>query len=189
MTNRERISAHNAELREAIGIAESLPDAEGGSCSGNHIIEVDTLPTEGIVPTNLYKMGDTYYKYSDTFKDVIVVQSGVAQSLVEVYEQLGVTVEFYYAKTIPTEDVKISGDNGPFYLYYVESEDDILAYGDWEGTGTNEWKSLTTGMEIAYGGAITSVNDATQEGAMYALVEQGWKPLGAAEYTGEVVIE
>jgi hypothetical protein len=30
MTNAERINAHNAELREAIGIAEALPDASGG---------------------------------------------------------------------------------------------------------------------------------------------------------------
>lgn len=31
MTNTERIQAHNAELREAIGIAESLPEADGES--------------------------------------------------------------------------------------------------------------------------------------------------------------
>lgn len=41
MTNKERIQAHNAELRDIIDIAESLPDAGGGGgipCEGDYII-------------------------------------------------------------------------------------------------------------------------------------------------------
>ena len=177
--------------KESVTVAVEAGSGNGGSseCSLDHIHEVAILPMANISGSDLYKMGDTYYKYSDKFNDILLVYNGAAESLVELYGALGVTVELYYAKTIPTEDVKISSDSGPFYLYYVASEDDILAYGDLGGTGTNEWLSMVTSMGAPYGGAITSVNDATQENTMYALVEQGWKPLGAAEYTGEVVIE
>ena len=174
-------------------VIEGFNGGAGGSsnCDGC-IIEVDTLPTEGIIPTNLYKMGDTYYKYSDAFKDIIIVQSGVTQSLVEAYTQMGVTLELYYVKTRPTDNIVISGETADGILlacYYVEDENDSLVYGDLEVTGTNMWVSIATMMGMANGGAITAISQATTEGAMYALVEQGWKPLGAAEYKGEVVIE
>jgi hypothetical protein len=38
MTNAERIQANNAELREAIGLAESLPDAESDTMVGTWIL-------------------------------------------------------------------------------------------------------------------------------------------------------
>lgn len=177
MTNKERINAHNAELREAIGMAESLPDAEGGSCSGNHIIEVDTLPTENINENALYKMGESYYKYGDAFKDIIVAIDGVAESFVGLLMLLGAVVELYYVKTRPTENIVVTSettDGVLLALYYVEDENDILAYGDWDGTGTNVWLSLVTSMEAINGGAITNASQATQEDALYALVNQGW---------------
>ena len=177
MTNRERISAHNAELREAIGIAESLPDASGGSCSGNHIIEVDELPTENIDETALYKVGDSYYKYGDAFKDIIVVVDGVVYSVVEAYTKIGATFKLYYVKTRPTDDIVISGDTADGVLlacYYVENENDSLVYGDFAETGTNEWMSIAILTETINGGAITDISQATGNNTTYALVNQGW---------------
>lgn len=169
---------HNAD-DSPFGFTEDLVIKANGSanCDGC-IIEVDTLPTEGDEKA-LYKMGDTYYKYSDAFKDILIVQNGVAQSLVEAYTQMGATLELYYVKTRPTENVKVNSTQTEMYLYYVEDENDILAClsGEIAGSDTNEWMSLTTSMDATNGGAITDISQATTEGAMYALVEQGWERL------------
>lgn len=178
MTNKERINAHNAELREAIGMAESLPDASGGgSCSGNHIIEVDTLPTENIDENALYKMGESYYKYGNKLKDILVVYDNTTMSLVEQYAAFGVTFELYYVKTRPTENIVISVMETDYALlacYYVEDENDILAYGDMDGTGTNGWASIITLTDAINVGAITDISQATTNDTMYALVDTGW---------------
>ena len=159
----------------------------GGECSGTHVIEVYELPTEGIVPTNLYKMGDTYYKYSDAFKDILVVYNSTTMSIVEEYAALGMTFELYYVKTRPTEDIVVSNQSAMMLAcYYVEDENDILAYGDLNGTGAYGWMSMITSMEAINGGAITSASQASQEGAMYALVEAGWKKYSSKNLIVEV---
>lgn len=82
MTNAERIQANNAELREAIGLAESLPDAESDTMVGvwifNEVLELydfnfyvnfvlpnvaDSLPFY-----NIYAVGDDLY-YVDEHED------------------------------------------------------------------------------------------------------------------------
>ena len=48
--------------------AKEIEEISGG---GGGIIEVDALPTENIDEAVLYKMGDSYYKYSEEFKDML----------------------------------------------------------------------------------------------------------------------
>lgn len=157
-------------------VIEGFNGGGSSNCDGC-IIEVDTLPTEGIDETALYKMGDTYYKYSDAFKDIIIVQSGVAQSLVGAYTQFGLALELYYVKTRPTENIKVTSAETEMYLYYVEDEDDVLLYvsGELTGSDTTDWMSITTLMGMTNGGAITNISQATGNDTMYALVDNGWK--------------
>jgi hypothetical protein len=60
-------------------------------------------------------------------------------------------------------------------MYYVADEDDILAYGDLEESGTNAWTSLTEGEGMPYGGAITDQSQVTAELTLYALIKNGWE--------------
>ena len=71
-----------------------------------------------------------------------------------------------------------------FSFYYDVSRNDIYIYND------NVWGSYSALSEgVVNGGAIIDKSEATTEGCYYALLDIGWKPLGAAEYDGEVVIE
>lgn len=70
MTNAERIQANNAELREAIGLAESLPDAESETMVGIWVFnEVLDLPEFdyyfNFVPTNIADSIQYYNIYSE----------------------------------------------------------------------------------------------------------------------------
>lgn len=155
-----------------------------GECDGNHIIEVDTLPTENINENDLYKCGGAYYQYEKEFKDALVVGGGTALSFVDALTNQGITVELYYVNTKPTENIRVLSEAdmlAPFY--YVVDENDIFYYED------GQWFSMSSEMGFTNGGAITDASEATEEGYGYALVSNGWKILGAPYYTGEVVIE
>ena len=89
------------------------------------------------------------------------------------------SIELYYVKTRPTDNIEISFEDN-LHLYYVEDEDNILAYGDFEESGANAWMSLSD--EMPYGGAITDVSQITTTDYMiYALVDNGWKEYLAPE--------
>ena len=125
----------------------------GGECSGNHIIEVDELPTENIDETALYKVGDSYYKYGGEFKDVIQVENGTATSIVELYEQYGLTIELFRVKTKPTENIVITDfETGVAAIYYVEDDGDAFTY---DGSAWNA---------IGATGIISDASEATEDG-------------------------
>ena len=150
--------------------AKEIEEISGG---GGGIIKVDALPTENIDEAVLYKMGDSYYKYSEEFKDMLLAYGGDTASYVELMEAEGMSIELYYVKTRPTDNIEISFEDN-LHLYYVEDEDDVLGYGDFEGSGINTWMSLSD--EMPYGGAITDVSQITTTDYMlYALVDNGWK--------------
>ena len=160
----------------------------GGSseCSGDHVIPVTELPTENVDENALYKMGESYYKYAKALKDLLVGVGGSAISYAEALAQEGATLELFYVDNYEnvTDPRLIFGEDGTtMSLYYDASRDDIFCYME------EQWGSLGTLMDAPYGGAITDVSQATTDGCYYALVENGWKPLGSAEYKGEVVIE
>lgn len=157
---------------------ESIPaggSSEGGSaeCLGNHIIEVDELPTENIDEAASYWDGESYYKLAKELQDIIVVENGSPISLVDTYANFGFIFELYYTMTRPTENIVISGEI--MACYYVEDENDVLIYGDFSETGTNEWESIAVLMGVANGGAIADIGEATVEGNAYALVLDGLK--------------
>ena len=150
--------------------AKEIEEISGG---GGGIIEVDALPTENIDEAVLYKMGDSYYKYSQEFKDMLIAYGGDTASYVELMEAEGMPIELYYVKTRPTDNIEVSTQE-TLHIYYVEDLDDILAYGDFEESGTNTWMSISD--EMPYGGAITDISQITTTDYMlYALVDKGWK--------------
>lgn len=168
-----------------LGIVGTHEGGSGGTCTGNHIIEVDELPTENIDKTALYKCGDSYYQYKEEFKDIYIAIYGTTASLVDAYISQGFTVELYYVGTKPTTDIKEYSETTMLApVYYVEDEGDCFVY------TSGMWISISTQLSgVENGGAISDVSEATTQNTYYALIECGWKPLGAAEYTGEVVIE
>lgn len=159
----------------------------GGECSGKHIIEVDELPTENIDETAVYWDGDSYYKaVAGELKDIIYVSSGTVMSAVEVYTAFGITFELYYVKTRPTENISMVSDS-IFPCYYVEDEDDILMCGENSESGTYEWISFATAMELTNQGAIADISEATIDGGCYALVEGGLAKYVAVKGDLEIV--
>jgi hypothetical protein len=174
------------------GDIEVASEGGSGECSGEHVIEVETLPTTNIDENALYKVGDTYYRYAEAFRDMLIVQYGQVQSFVEAFAGMGVVLELYYVKTRPTENIVGSSDE-LWALYYVEDENDVLAYGDFDGSGTNVWVSFITSFEGENGGAITDISQATQNGAIYALVDNGWKeylaPSGSVTVTENTIVD
>lgn len=137
------------------------------------IIEVETLPTENIDGNALYKMGDSYYKFGEEFKDLLFGINGEGDSFKDVVEAQGTTVNLHFARTRPTENIKISIDD-ILHLYFVYDENDVLAYGDFDGKGTNEWKSIEDTNNPPFVGPITDKSQITEYG-FYALVDNGWK--------------
>ena len=123
----------------------------GGECSGNHIIEVDELPTENI---------DESATYQETKFNKIVANMG--GSIVAFDEGF----EFHSVSTKPTENIQVS-TNDVMHCYYVKDENDIFVYLDL-GNG-NEWVSLSLLFDgLTFIGVITNESEATTDG-YYAL--------------------
>ena len=148
--------------------ANAVSGSGGGSCSGNHIIEVDTLPTENIDENALYKVGETYYKYINGFKDAFSVYDGEAFSLVAETEQGGGTVELFYADNYEnvTNPHPYDQTTGIFPVYYDASRDDLFLY------AYNVWYSLSVVNGMQNGGAITDISQATEDGYYYAFISE-----------------
>lgn len=177
-----KTNKNDVTITDAIASLEAGYGQSGSSeCSGEHVVQVEKLPTENIDETALYKKGDIYYQWAKEFKDIIQVQSdGSLLSTKELCGAWGIaTCEFYYVKTRPTENIHaVDQTASPMTLpfYYVEDENDVLLYGDFSETGTNEWVSFaTTGEGGTWEGAITDESEATVVDGLYALVSDGWK--------------
>ena len=150
--------------------ANATGGSGGGSCSGNHIIEVEELPTEGIDENALYKCGESYYKYyASAFSDV-VMNTGAVDSLVEMLTSNEGTVELYQVTTKPTENIIASDLSSHYAFYYVEDESDIFLYNDDFGWIT---LSMMFDGQLTFKGAISNMSEATEMG-YYAVVGSGW---------------
>ncbi|MBQ7327162.1 MAG: hypothetical protein IJW93_06800 [Clostridia bacterium] len=195
-----KTSKNDGTITDAIASLEA-GYGQGGSfeCSGEHVIQVEKLPTENIDETALYKKGDIYYQWTKELKDIIQVQSnGSLLSMKELYEAWGIaTCEFYYVKTRPTENIHaVDQTASPMTLpfYYVEDEDDVLVYGDFNETGTNEWVAgVVEDDSQTWEGAITDESEATVVNGTYALVSDGWKeylaPRGSVTITENKTVD
>lgn len=142
-----------------------------GNCSGEHVIEVEELPSENIDANAIYKI-------SGSFSDVLVyVSADMSMSYVELAAAEGVACS---CNTIPTKTssgIKItnlaSDSTEPsIHFYYIKDENDVFMYGDIEGTGTNDWISFSAmmGGSFLFQGTITDVSEASVQG-YYAVGE------------------
>lgn len=101
----------------------------GGSteCSGNHIIEVDTLPTENIDENALYFIKG---------KSICVDAREDGQSLSAFCKEYGMSFGIFNVDKLPTENITETNDT-QFYLYYIPSENILYYYKD------GAWASAT----------------------------------------------
>lgn len=128
-----------------------------GECSGEHIIEVDTLPEVG--------EEGAIYKVKEPFSDIIVHVEGQTFSFIDYISEDGIEAGCYTIPTKTTDNILVTDLNsGPFYVYYIEDEDDIFVYCDMSGTGANEWVSGSTFIGIPYVGNISSIDQITVMG-------------------------
>lgn len=146
----------------------------GGECDKNHIIEVDELPTENIDENALYKVGDSYYKYANEFKDALMFLDGTVISFTEIIQSEGGTLEFFYVDNYENVTDIHPFDEATMTIpaYYDESRDDVFIYMD------GAWVSYSQLEGAINGGAITDTSEATEDGYYYALVDNGWKLYG-----------
>jgi hypothetical protein len=182
------VTAHDRSGEPIVGTMEG-----GGECSGNHIIEVDELPTENIDETALYKVGDSYYKYRNVpFSDLILGFYGSVLVFSELAAAQGYEYSFNTIPTKTTENIKVSDGQSNWHWYYVQDENDVLFYGDMEGTGTNAWLPCAAVGFGAFGGFVSDVSEVTGDG-YYALGYAGFVnyivPKGSVTITENSIVD
>ena len=148
--------------------------------------EIDA-PFQGIISDTSQAVEDGYYafgsdntyayfKYIDeSFVDV-AFNNGSSTSLVDDV----LLADLYQVSTKPTENINVSDfDNDIYYLYYIKDENDIFAYGDIDGNGTNAWVSISEMNDSGYSfqGAITDIDQATNTGYYAIVTEAGFHRL------------
>ena len=169
-----------------VAVAENVG---GGSCDKPHVIEVDELPTENIDESAVYLCGGKYYKYVEELTDVLYYEDGMDEALpiAVVFGFDASAFSYQYVQTKPTENIAVSVFDQEFHLYYVEDENDLFVYGDFEETGECTWLSFSNALGgVSFHGFVNDASEATENG-LYALGGQGWRAYvyasGAVEIT------
>ena len=130
-------------------------------CPNDHVIEVTNLPEIG--------EEGAIYKLSQGFSDILIYEGSWIQ-VVEYYNKYGLSASTHTIPTKTTENVKISSEENGLHFYFIEDENDIFAYGDLEGTGSNDWVSPSVVFNgLTYGGMVTDISQATNTSCYYAL--------------------
>lgn len=125
----------------------------GGSCSGNHVIEVTELPETGVE--------GAIYKLNQPFGDLIISNSSVGMviSLSEVAAQEGLTVSFNTITSKADEPNPKESDGSTIYhCYYIVEEDNVFVYGE------GEWHTISEMLGAPFNGTITDPSEATVDG-------------------------
>lgn len=161
------------EVAEAIG--------GGGECDKPHVIEVDTLPTENIDTNALYLCDGAYYK-GGTAELVDVMVNGV--SFGTNFGNAFSSYTYYYATTKPTQPMETVFSSG-CHIYYVEDENDLFWFIDFEGTGEASWYSLSFSSDATFDGVINDASEAITSN-FYAVVKNGWTKYLAPTDTLEI---
>lgn len=174
MTIKEKITNLIAKANSATGKSDAdltngvnsliAGYGQGGSCSGDHIIEVEELPEVGQKGV-LYRIEKKdFVPYTKDEEGKI----GSEQATLAFLLLLGGTSpvlfdEVYDYAKVPDIDNFIQGR-----VYYVESEDAIYEY----DTETSAWISKKNGGEGGFHGAITSLEQITADSpaGSYALI-------------------
>lgn len=124
----------------------------GGECSGEHIIEVDELPTENIDEGAVYKVSKT------NLVSVAAVSTAEEVAYPDILGMLGLMPNYYIAKTLPESGAEND-------VCYVE-DDDIYFYTE------GAFVSLSTMFDgMPFIGTITDLSEATQDGYYAVLGE------------------
>lgn len=151
----------------------------GGTCSGNHIIEVTELPTENIDESAVYECGGAYYKKVKEFTDAVMVSGGEAVKFTDMLQ--GAIYSFNTIPTQTTDGILVSDGQNAMHFYYIEDVNDVFVY-----FTDNGWTPLSVMDMGTYNGMISDISQATADG-YYALMESGnrWEKY----FTGTQVIE
>lgn len=154
-------------VREFEQVKVDVPSS-GGDCTRPHVIETDTLPTEGIDENAVYFCDDKYYKYGAEFNDLIVVFGSSPTSYKELIESFGGTINFYIIPAKTTDGIIPSTDTD-LHVYYIKDEDDVFTYQN------DAWSAMSDDGSMTYGGTIDDISEATEAGYYYILGGTGWK--------------
>lgn len=153
----------NVKEYEFVDVQVEGGGTSGGECTGTHIIEVDTLPTENIDKNAVYFCDGKYYVCGGEFTDLIVVD-GEAMSFKE--QMTGSSVDSSF-NTIPTKTVTglLPSDMlTSMHFYYIEDEDDVFLF------YMGNLYSMSLLYSMPYGGKVTDISEATTNG-YYAMCE------------------
>ena len=148
----------------------------GGSveCNRQHVIEVDKLPIGNIDKNAVYYCDGKYYKWANEFVDLFIRGGGEVLSFAQVIGVDPSMITYHIAPTKPKGNIEVSSESG-FHCYYIEDENNVFFYGDFEGTGNNVWFGIEVIFRgIQFNGVIANAGEITDEGA-YALVEKGFR--------------
>lgn len=149
----------------------------GGTCSGNHIIEVTELPTENIDESAVYLCGGKYYTYSEPqFIDILMYYPAynITVFFKEEMANAGLECNFHIVQTRPTEDILESTDTvRNAYWILDENVIDMFENGQW---------TMTTPIL----GVIADVSEASTDGYYIIGTDGGWTKLVAPRGTVEI---
>ena len=189
MSNTYKSSYTGAQIDEAVS---KILNGISGDCTAPHVLTVPELPTENIDEQTVYKCGDIYYRYGESDKTITHLGVVVGGVITETYtvQQLIAAEGMILHYEVSRPDNPIESSITIIHAYYIETEDDILVYGDIDSDETTppEWVpmwSTTTGdgeRISTFRGAVTSIDEAGEnpEDGVYALIEvsKGWKSYG-----------
>lgn len=116
------------------------------------------------------------YFVNAIFGNILLYEEGTLSSFEDLTGGNG-TLEYYYAKTKPTTDIKeVDMQNMIFRVYYIEDENDIFVYGDLAGDGSKIWMTLGTLVfegRASFGGYINDISQANESG-YYAMPKESF---------------
>lgn len=116
------------------------------------------------------------YFVNAIFGNILLYEEGTSSPFEDLMGGNG-TLEYYYAKTKPTTDIKeVDMQNMIFRVYYIEDENDIFVYGDLAGDGSKIWMTLETLVfegRASFGGYINDISQANESG-YYAMPKESF---------------
>ena len=148
---------------------------EGGTCSGNHIIEVAELPTKDIDESAVYLCNGAYYKHGGGLTDVYVKIDDACTSLKEASAESGAVVSFNTIPAKTTDGILPSNGDTAIHYDYMEDDKNVFCYVD------GEWVVAVTAI-------VSDVSEITNNG-LYAIVNAEWKKYtsgGESVYSGAI---
>ena len=137
--------------------ATRIEESGSSECDGNHIIEVDALPTTGIDENALYSL-------KPQFTDLVLSDGANLQLLSQMLDSM--ELGFYTIPTKTTDGILVSDLQTTSYLYCIEDEDNVFMY------TADGWVEAASLLGTTYNGKIYDVAEAYATPGLYALFTQ-----------------